>query len=229
MTNGLITSGPRLNDESKYLSYLFLVIYTYGHEAGHHTLLANYYSMLDNYGGAYDDILAMLEETSEDPEALTKIKFSRLKKLVDTVDSIINIKYEQATENPHLLVKKQNIEQEGIPDVFGFMLLEYLIKNNNIDLTNAGNALRSFYNAVCPSGASGGHPAGILRANLIKINRFLYNLIVRDNNDSLNTKLLFDNNQDGGRTRKNRKHRHTLRSNRRSRSRRSRNRSTQKH
>jgi len=108
---------------------------------------------------------------------------TRLESIITDLLSTISIHYAEE-KNPHQSISKEVFEVEGIPDVFSMLVLEYLIKTyveeSKITEPLAATCLRLFYNFLCPS--MGGrvlpsHPAGVIRANFLKINKYLYDLV----------------------------------------------------
>ena len=172
MVNAL-QSRSRLSETQKYLSYLFLLIYTFGHEAGHHTIIAEYYSILDMYGLKRNTNVSS-QKGFMDADNFTKL--TRIKPIFDRTNNSIGLEYIEES-NPHNSMSKSDLEQEGVPDIFGFMLLEYVIKTNAFNTTDVKEALLSFYGGVCPSKEGAGHPAGVIRANLIKTSDYLFKII----------------------------------------------------
>jgi hypothetical protein len=201
--------GRKLDGNLKYLSYVFLVVYAWGHEGGHHLFINTYYQILEQIQNKKMDLekyVNGLKLGQKDPKTWTdkfrplaklpaliadlkkqvtdsESKIKKMSGLISDVRKIIGIEYIQEPDS-HGIIGNGDLEIEGLPDVFGFMMLEYFIKYKNIKDIDASIALKSFYNSICSSGRSLSHPGGRLRANLLKINKFLLKLVKRSKGGS---------------------------------------------
>lgn len=150
-------------------SYCFMFLYSFGHEAGHEPLrLISKLNFIDKLEENFTKGLITLADISESRAEVAEIRAN--------YGNLLDIITLEGVPNP--LFNKNAIRQEGLADVLSYSLLEYILKT---ELSDADGLIGFTHNlkTICGWSADGTHPVGSLRINLVKTNKYIFNLLLK--------------------------------------------------